>query len=112
MVSAYTMDYSMMSAYAMAIVNSALSGIFTEYYITTKESIYLCGAIFCNVAVIFNYIAIFAITGVAKGYAYIKILSIMCVAIYGVATFHEKMNNYSIIGLILGAGSIMLLNAK
>jgi len=101
-----------MSAYAMAIVNSALSGIFTEYYITKKESIYLCGAIFCNVAVIFNYIAIFATTGVAKGYAYIKILSIMCVAIYGVAILHEKMNKYSILGLIMGACSIMLLNKK
>jgi drug/metabolite transporter (DMT)-like permease len=106
------MDYSMMSTYAMAIMNSALSGIFTEYYITKKDPIYLWGAIFCNVFVIFNYITIFAMTGVAKGYAYIKILSIMCVAIYGVATFHEKMNKYSILGLILGACSIMLLNVK
>jgi len=50
--------------------------------------------------------------GMAKGYACIKISSMMCIAIYGGVFLHENINMYSIVGIGMGACSIMLLNMK
>lgn len=106
------MDNSLLSTYAIAIINSVLAGVFTGYYISTKNIMYLFGAVLCNVFLIFNYITLFAITGIAKGYACIKISSMMCLAIYGGVVLHETMTLYSIIGVVMGAGSILLLNMQ
>lgn len=106
------MDHSLLLTYAIAIINSVLAGVFTGYYISTKNIIYLFGAVLCNAFLIFNYTTIFAINGMAKGYACIKISSMVCIAIYGGMFLHENINMYSIIGIGMGACSIMLLNMK
>jgi hypothetical protein len=106
------MDFSLPITYVLAVLNSTLSGILTEYYISKKNLYYLYGAIFCNVFLIFNYIKIFIADGVGKGYFYIKIMSIILVTVYSVIFFNEKLNGYSIIGLIMGICSILLINHK
>ena len=47
-----------------------------------------------------------------KGYFYIKIMSVILVTIYSVVFFNEKLNGYSILGLIMGICSILLINYK
>ena len=106
------MDISLPITYALAVLNSTLSGLLTEYYISKKNLYYLYGAIFCNIFLIFNYIKIFTIDGMGKGYFNIKITSIILVTIYSVVFFNEKLNGYSILGLIMGICSILLINHK
>jgi drug/metabolite transporter (DMT)-like permease len=106
------MDISLPITYALAVLNSAISGILTEYYISKKNLYYIYGAIFCNIFLIFNYIKIFTIDGMGKGYFNIKITSIILVTIYSVVFFNEKLNGYSILGLIMGICSILLINHK
>ena len=105
-------SFSLPITYALAVLNSTLSGLLTEYYISKKNLYYLYGAIFCNIFLIFNYIKIFTLDGIGKGYFYIKIMSIILVTIYSVIFFNEKLNGYSIIGLIMGICSILLINHK
>ena len=106
------MELSLPITYALAVLNSTLSGIFTEYYISKKSLYYLYGAIFCNVFLVFNCIKIFRVHGVGKGYFYIKIMSIIIITIYSFLFFNEKLNKYSIIGFIMGICSILLMNYK
>ncbi len=106
------MNISLPTTYVLAVLNSAISGILTEYYISKKNLYYIYGAIFCNIFLIFNYIKIFTIDGMGKGYFYIKIMSIILVTIYSVVFFNEKLNGYSILGLIMGICSILLINHK
>mgnify|MGYP006871768614 CR=1 FL=1 len=106
------MELSLPVTYVLAVLNSTLTGIFTEYYISKKSLYYLYAAIFCNVFLVFNCIKIFTLHGVGKGYFYIKMMSILLITIYSFLFFNEKLNRYSIIGLIMGVCSIFLMNHK
>lgn len=98
--------------FILAVINSALAGIFVKYYITTNNICYLYGAIFCNVFLIYNYVKIFNNNSIVISYPYIKVLSIVLVAITGVLIFNEKCSNYTICGIIFGLLSIVLLSVK
>ena len=106
------MKISLNMWYIIAIINSALAGILVKYYVSYSCSTYLYAAIFCNIFVIFAYVQIFKNLDISSSYPFIKILSIMIVAIIGFIFFNEKCNITKIVGIILGVVSIYLLSIK
>ena len=98
--------------YIVAILNSALAGILAKYYVLSNNMIYLYAAIFCNVFLIFAYVQIFNDHSMSTGYAYIKVLAILIVAIVGFIFLEEKCTFNSILVIIFGILAIYFLSKK
>ena len=98
--------------YIVAIINSALAGILAKYYVLEDNTLYLYAAIFCNVFLIWAYINIFKNNDISSGYAYIKVIAIMLVAIIGFIFLEEKCTNTKILGIILAMIAIYCLSIK
>ena len=98
--------------YIVAIINSALAGLLTKYYVQKNNMLYLYAAIFCNVFLIFAYTHIFNDTSISTSYVFIKIMAIMLVSFVGFTFFREECNSYKILGIIFGIIAIYLLSIK
>ena len=98
--------------YIVAIVNSALAGILAKYYVLTNNILYLYIAILCNVFNIFAYVQIFNDASMSTGYAFIKVMAILLVAMVGFIFLEETCTLRSVIGIIFGMLAIYFLSCK
>lgn len=96
--------------YIVAVLTSAFAGLFVKWYIKTNNNIYLYSSILCQLILVVAYIKLFNDNDISSSYPFIKILSIIIVAIIGFSFLNEIITIKTIIGILLGGISIFLLS--
>jgi multidrug transporter EmrE-like cation transporter len=95
------------------LISSASASIplmLMKKYIETKQMMLIILSLICYLVVIQSYIQLLATCNISTIYPMLKIISDLIVIPAGVILFHEKLNFYNYLGIILGVFSIYLLS--
>ena len=96
--------------YIVAIIASALTAFLIKSYTQSKNYICIISCILFDLLLIFAYIKLFNNNDISSCYPFIKIVSIIIVAILGIMFFNETLKIESCCGLVLGLIAIYLLS--
>jgi multidrug transporter EmrE-like cation transporter len=103
-------NYTIYCWYILAILASAYAGIYVKKYIKENDINNIYIAVFLNSFLIYCYVKVFSESSMSSAYPFIKILSIVIVAITGIMVYSETLNISMIFGIKFGIISIYLLS--
>ena len=104
------MNFKKIGWILIAGVAASIPLMLMKKYIETKKTILIVLSMICYLVVIQSYIQLLATNNISTIYPIIKIVSDLIVIPSGVFLFHEKLNLYNYLGVILGIISIYLLS--
>ena len=96
----------------VAAVSASVPLILIKKYIETTKIIFIILSMICYLLVIKSYLQLLTSSNISTIYPMIKIISDLIVIPAGIFIFHEKLNLYNYLGIILGVSSIYLLSIK
>jgi multidrug transporter EmrE-like cation transporter len=96
----------------LAAASASIPLILMKKYTETKKTILIILSLICYLVVIQSYIQLLSTSNISTIYPMIKIVSDLIVIPVGIFLFHEKLNLYNYLGIILGIFSIHLLSIK
>jgi multidrug transporter EmrE-like cation transporter len=96
----------------LAAASASIPLILMKKYTETKKTILIILSLICYLVVIQSYIQLLSTSNISTIYPMIKIISDLIVIPAGIFIFHEKLNLYNYLGIILGISSIYLLSIK
>jgi multidrug transporter EmrE-like cation transporter len=93
----------------IAILTSAIPLPLLKRYLITKNIGWVVLSCIAHIILIFAYIQLLEHTDMETMYAFIKIISMLAVFIFGVLIFETPLNKTTMIGLLFGCISLYLL---
>ena len=97
------------SAFIIAAIMAALPLPLLKSYNETKDNSFVIYAIVSYLILVIAYMYITSKHPIASVYPMLKVLSIMIVVFFGIVVYKEKLENYQIVGIVLGLISILLM---
>ena len=94
----------------LAIVASALPVPLLKYYTQTSDIKWIILAIVSHLILTVSYIHILATTNIESVYAFIKIVSILAVAILSILLFETHIQRHAVLGIAFGCISLYFLS--
>jgi hypothetical protein len=96
----------------IAAVSASIPLFLIKKYSETKKTILILFSLICYLVLIQSYIYLLAVSSISTIYPIIKVVSDLIVISGGIFLFHEKLNIYNYLGIILAIFSIYLLSVK
>jgi multidrug transporter EmrE-like cation transporter len=96
----------------MAAASASIPLMLMKKYTETKKTILILFSLICYLVLIQSYIYLLATSNISTIYPIIKMVSDLIVIPAGIFLFHEKLNVYNYMGMILAIFSIYLLSIK
>ena len=94
----------------IASISAIIPILLIKEYTISKNILLLIGSILCYLVLLYSYIIIFNNNKVSSTYTIIQVAQTIIVLFAGVLFFKEKITLSMLLGILLGIGSILLLN--
>ena len=94
----------------LAIVASALPVPLLKYYTQTNDIKWLILAVVSHLILTVSYIHLLGNTNMESVYAFIKIVSILAVAMLSIILFETQVQRHAVLGIVFGCISLYFLS--
>ena len=98
--------------YLLAAIAAAIPLPLIKQYTLTKDFIWIILSIISYLILVYTYVKILENDNMSVVYPILKIVSILIVVFSGVIIFGDKLDQRSIIGILLGIIAIYMLSSK